>query len=180
VFRQQISPDAIGSKAAFTWKLDHFWEPEFSRDAIRAKSGPGVDTNPDFSPITMGTLRARKKFDLDHPIQKIENPSPSLPHTRLGTFCVMVCGCWVSIFSFFFSLSFFFLTIVCLCVMACMTLFLVLVEADVRHVASSGMFATTKQWWKTIKGMDNDLSIWGGENIVRPSVCMCMCMCMCL
>ena len=28
-----------------------------------------------------------------------------------------------------------------------------------------GMFATTKRWWRTIGGMDADLSTWGGENI---------------
>ena len=28
-----------------------------------------------------------------------------------------------------------------------------------------GMFATTKRWWRTIGGMDSELSTWGGENI---------------
>jgi hypothetical protein len=28
-----------------------------------------------------------------------------------------------------------------------------------------GMFAITKRWWRTIGGMDSQLSTWGGENI---------------
>ena len=34
-----------------------------------------------------------------------------------------------------------------------------------RSPMTMGMFATTKQWWQEIGGMDDGLLIWGGENI---------------
>ena len=39
-------------------------------------------------------------------------------------------------------------------------------DTDPNHSPMTmGMFATTKQWWTTIGGMDDGLETWGGENI---------------
>ena len=49
------------------------------------------------------------------------------------------------------------------------------VDADIdESPITMGMFATTKQWWRDIDGVDSGLEVWGGENIevsIRTWLC---------
>ena len=58
---EQINVGSVGTKAAFKWDLNHFWELEYSKDKIFQLSGE-VDADVDESPITMGMFGTTKKW----------------------------------------------------------------------------------------------------------------------
>ena len=46
------SPERVGSKAGFSWSLDHFWQADLTPEQTRKLAGPDADVRPDISPST--------------------------------------------------------------------------------------------------------------------------------